>query len=83
MATLCAYVPGASSDSRRNSGRLGSDSSSRVRSVVIPVTDSARGRRKKLNPAATRPLAAPHTPRSPISAMLQLPASPSASAAPR
>src|SRR2546425_6679058 len=68
IATLWAYVPGASSDRRRNSGRLGSDNSSKVRSVVMCVIDSATGNKKKVSPAETRPFSAPHRPRSPISA---------------
>ena len=83
IATECAYVPGASSDRRRNSGRLGSDSSSSVRSVVMPVIDSATGNRKKVRPAETSPFAAPHRPRTPISPTLQLEARPRASAAAR
>jgi hypothetical protein len=43
MATLCAHVPGASTASRRSSGRVGSASSSNVRSVVMRVADSASG----------------------------------------
>ena len=43
MARLWAQVPGASRASRRSSGRPRSDSSSRVRSVVIRVADSASG----------------------------------------
>ena len=43
MARLWAHVPGASSASRRSSGRPRSESSSRVRSVVMRVADSASG----------------------------------------
>ena len=43
IARLCAQVPGASSASRRSSGRPRSESSSSVRSVVIRVADSATG----------------------------------------
>ena len=43
MARLWAQVPGASSARRRSSGRPRSESSSRVRSVVIRVADSASG----------------------------------------
>ena len=43
MAREWAQVPGASRARRRSSGRPRSDSSSRVRSVVIRVADSAIG----------------------------------------
>ena len=43
MASEWAQVPGASRARRRSSGRPRSDSSSRVRSVVIRVADSAIG----------------------------------------
>ena len=43
IARLCAQVPGASSASRRSSGRPRSESSSSVRSVVMRVADSASG----------------------------------------
>ncbi len=75
---LWAYVPGASSDRRRNNGRLGSDSSSSVRSVVTCVARSARGKSRMVRAAETNPLVMPQSMRQPMAASGQPSANPSA-----
>ncbi len=59
MATLCAYVPGTSVANRRSNGRLGSDSSSRERSVVTWAQRSKMGSAKNTSAADTVALLAP------------------------
>ncbi len=69
MARLWAQVPGASSASRRSSGRPRSESSSRVRSVVIRVADSATGMTIMASAALASAIT---TPRRPLPTMVRV-----------